>query len=43
MIPLAVFEQVIDASGIPPRIEAILPIGVRARQLPVRELVKSFV
>ena len=38
MIPLAVFEQVIDASGIPPRIEAILPIGVRARQLPVRTL-----
>ena len=38
MIPLAVFEQVIDASGIPPRIEAILPIGVRARQLRVRTL-----
>ena len=38
MIPLAVFEQVIDASGIAPRIEAMLPIGVRARQLPVRTL-----
>jgi hypothetical protein len=38
MTPLAVFEQVIDASGIPPRIEAILPIGVRARQLPARTL-----
>jgi len=38
MIPLAVLEQVIDASGIAPRIEAMLPIGVRARQLAVRTL-----
>ena len=38
MIPLAAFEEVIDASGIPPRIEAMLPIGVRARQLKVRTL-----
>ena len=38
MIPLAVFEEVIDASGIAPRIEAMLPIGVRARQLRVRTL-----
>ena len=38
MIPLAVFEQVIDASGVAPGIEAMLPIGVRARQLLVRTL-----
>jgi hypothetical protein len=38
MMPLAAFEQIIDASGIAPRIEAILPIGVRARQLTVRTL-----
>jgi hypothetical protein len=38
MIPLAAFEEVIDASGVAPRIEAILPIGVRARQLKVRTL-----
>ena len=38
MIPLAAFEEIIDASGIPPRIEAMLPIGVRARQLKVRTL-----
>jgi hypothetical protein len=38
MIPLAVLEEVIDASGIAPRIEAMLPIGVRARQLKVRTL-----
>jgi len=38
MIPLAVFEEVIDASGVAPRIEAMLPIGVRARQLSVRTL-----
>ena len=30
MIPLAVFEEIIDASGVAPRIEAMLPIGVRA-------------
>jgi hypothetical protein len=38
MIPLAAFEAVIDASGVAPRIEAMLPIGVRARQLKVRTL-----
>ena len=38
MIPLAVFEAVIDASGVTPRIEAMLPVGVRARQLTVRTL-----
>jgi len=38
MIPLAVLEQVIDTSGVAPRIEAMLPIGVRTRQLSVRTL-----
>ncbi len=38
MIPLAAFEKIIDASGAAPRIEAMLPIGVRARQLTVRTL-----
>jgi hypothetical protein len=38
MIPLAAFEEIIDASGVAPRIEAILPIGVRPRQLSVRTL-----
>jgi hypothetical protein len=38
MITLAVLEGVIDASGIAPRIEAMLPTGVRARQLLVRTL-----
>jgi hypothetical protein len=38
MIALAAFEAVIDASGVAPRIEAMLPIGVRARQLSVRTL-----
>jgi len=38
MIPLAAWEAVIDASGIAPRIEALLPSGVRPRQLPVRTL-----
>ena len=38
MIPLAVLEQIIDASGVAPRIEATLPIGVRGRQLAVRTL-----
>ena len=33
MIPLAALEEIIDASGVAPRIEAMLPIGVRARQL----------
>jgi hypothetical protein len=38
MIPLAAFEEIIDASGAAPRIGAMLPIGVRARQLKVRTL-----
>jgi hypothetical protein len=38
MTPLTAFEKIIDASGVPPQIEAILPIGVRARQLTVRTL-----
>ncbi len=38
MIPLAVLEEIIDASGVAPRIEAVLPAGVRARQLSVRTL-----
>jgi hypothetical protein len=38
MIPLAAFEEIIDASGVAPRIEAMLPIGVRARQLLARTL-----
>jgi hypothetical protein len=38
MIPLAVLEAVIDASGVAPRIEALLPAGVRRRQLTVRTL-----
>ena len=28
-IPLAVLEEIIDTSGIAPRIELLLPIGVR--------------
>ena len=38
MIPLAAFEAVIGASGVAPRIEVMLPIGVRPRQLKVRTL-----
>jgi hypothetical protein len=38
MIPLAAFEAVIDASGVALRIEVMLPIGVRPRQLKVRTL-----
>jgi hypothetical protein len=38
MIPLAAFEEIIDASGVAPQIEALLPIGVRHRQLRVRTL-----
>jgi hypothetical protein len=38
-IPLGVIEDIIDASGIAPRIEAQLPHGVRRRQLTVRTLV----
>ena len=38
MIPLAVFEEVIGTSGVAARIEALLPAGVRPRQLRVRTL-----
>src|SRR5579863_4833986 len=38
MTPLAAFEEIIDTSGIAPRIEALLPAGVRHRQLRVRTL-----
>jgi len=38
MTPLEAFEDIIDASGVAPRIEAMLPIGVRPRQLTVRTL-----
>jgi hypothetical protein len=38
MIPLAVLEQITGASGAAPRIEVMLPIGVRRRQLAVRTL-----
>jgi hypothetical protein len=38
MIPLAVFEEIINASRAAPRIEAMLPVGVRPRQLKVRTL-----
>jgi hypothetical protein len=37
-IPLAVIEDIIDTSGVAPQIEALLPAGVRHRQLPVRTL-----
>jgi hypothetical protein len=38
MIALAAFEEIIDASGVAARIEAMLPAGVRPRQLRVRTL-----
>jgi hypothetical protein len=38
MIPLPVPEEIIDASGVAPQIEAMLPIGVRRRQLRARTL-----
>ena len=38
MIPLPVLEGVVDASGAAPGIEALLPSGVRMRQLSVRTL-----
>jgi hypothetical protein len=38
MIPVTVFEAVIDAAGVAARIETMLPIGVRRRQLTVRTL-----
>jgi hypothetical protein len=38
MIALAALEEIIGRSGVAPRIEALLPAGVRARQLSVRAL-----
>jgi hypothetical protein len=38
MIPLPALEDIIDRAGIAPRIELLLPIGVRARQLTARTL-----
>src|SRR6516165_4601287 len=38
MTALAAFEEIIDISGAAPRIEAMLPTGVRQRQLSVRTL-----
>jgi hypothetical protein len=38
MTPLAAFEEIIDSSGTTPQIEALLPVGVRPRQLKVRTL-----
>jgi len=38
MSPLAAIEDVIDASGVAPRAEAMLPVGARARQLSARTL-----
>ena len=38
MIPLPVLEDIVDRAGIAPRIELLLPIGVRHRQLRVRTL-----
>src|SRR5580693_10197976 len=38
MIPLPVLEDIIDRAGVAPRIELLLPTGVRTRQLAVRTL-----
>jgi len=38
MIQLAAWEEIIDASGVAARIEALLPAGARTRQLSVRTL-----
>ena len=38
MISLAALEEVIDRSRVAPRIEALLPAGVRTRQLKARTL-----
>jgi hypothetical protein len=35
---LATYEAIIDRSGVAPRLEALLPVGVRPRQLGVRTL-----
>ena len=37
-VPLPALEDIIDRAGAAPRIEALLPIGVRPRQLKVRTL-----
>jgi hypothetical protein len=37
-IPLARIEEIVDASGVAPQVEMLLPIGVRHRQLRVRTL-----
>ena len=37
-IPLGRIEEIIDGSGVAPQIEALLPAGVRHRQLRVRTL-----
>src|SRR5262249_56937760 len=42
-VPLARLEEIIDASGVAPRIEALLPAGVRHRQLRVRTLLAGMV
>ncbi len=38
MIALTVLEEIIDVSGVAPRIEVMLPTGVRRRQLKARTL-----
>jgi hypothetical protein len=38
MIPLPALEEITDRFGVAPRIELLLPIGVRTRQLAVRTL-----
>jgi hypothetical protein len=38
-IPAAALEAIIEASGVAPRIEALLPAGVRHRQLKVSTLI----
>jgi hypothetical protein len=38
MTPLAASEEITGASGVAPRIEALLTAGVRTRQLDVRTL-----
>jgi hypothetical protein len=35
-VPLAVIEDIVDASGTAPLIEDLLPTGARGRQLSVR-------
>jgi hypothetical protein len=37
-VPLAVIEAIVDASGVAPVIEELLPRGVRGRQLTARTL-----